>query len=82
MERISRVQLFEFIRRDYEREGLSIRAVAERYGVHRRAVRQALVCAVPPERQKPVGRRAPKLAAYRELIDSWLLALADRYSVR
>jgi len=38
----SRVELFEQIRRDRDREGLSIRALAERHGVHRRAVRQAL----------------------------------------
>jgi hypothetical protein len=36
------VELFEQIRRDRDREGLSIRALAERHGVHRRAVRQAL----------------------------------------
>jgi lambda repressor-like predicted transcriptional regulator len=42
------VELFEQIRRDREREGLSIRALAGRHGVHRRAVRQALVSPVPP----------------------------------
>jgi hypothetical protein len=35
----SRVELFEQIRRDRDREGLSIRALAARHGVHRRAVR-------------------------------------------
>ena len=34
----SRVEQFEQIRRDRDREGLSIRALAERHGVHRRAV--------------------------------------------
>jgi hypothetical protein len=43
----SRVELFEQIRRDRDREGLSIRALAERHGVHRRAVRQALGSPVP-----------------------------------
>ncbi len=38
----SRVEQFEKIRRDHEQEGLSIRALATRHGVHRRAVRQAL----------------------------------------
>ena len=38
----SRVELFEQIRRDRDREELSIRALAERHGVHRRTVRQAL----------------------------------------
>jgi transcriptional regulator with XRE-family HTH domain len=35
------METFEQIRRDRDLEGLSIRALAERHGVHRRAVRQA-----------------------------------------
>jgi transposase len=68
----SRVETFEQIRRDRDLEGLSIRALAERHGVHRRAVRQALAAPLPPVKRKPVSRPAPKLGAYRELIDSWL----------
>jgi transposase len=70
----SRVELFERIRRDRDREGLSIQALARRHGVHRRTVRQALESAVPPERKRPEGRPAPALGPYRELIDSWLEA--------
>jgi len=70
----SRVELFERIRRDRDREGLSLRALARRHGVHRRTVRQALGSALPPERKRPEGRPAPALGAYRELIDSWLIA--------
>jgi len=70
----SRVELFEQIRRDREREGLSIRALAARHGVHRRAVRQALASPLPPVRRTPAHRPAPKLGEYRELIDEWLLA--------
>ncbi len=76
----SRVELFEQIRRDREREGLSIRALAERHGVHRRAVRQALASALPPPRKQPDGRPAPKLGPYRPLIDEWLKA--DREAPR
>src|SRR6266498_2272388 len=68
----SRVELFEQIRRDRDREGLSIRALAERHGVHRRAVRAALLSPLPPAKRAPVGRPAPKLGPYRALIDEWL----------
>ena len=70
----SRVELFEQIRRDRDREGLSIRGLAARHGVHRRAVRQALEAALPPPRKQPEGRPAPKLGGYRALVDGWLRA--------
>ena len=72
-----RVELFEQIRRDRDREGLSIRALAARHGVHRRAVRQALASPLPPAKRAPKSRPAPKLGEYRELIDGWLLADLD-----
>ena len=67
----SRVELFEAIRRDHRRDGLSIRALADRHGVHRRTVRQALENAVPPERKTPV-RPSPKLDPAKALIDAML----------
>jgi transposase len=73
----SRVEQFEQIRRDRDREGLSLRGLAVRHGVHRRAVRQALLSPVPPAKRAPVGRPAPKLGAYRAVIDEWLLADRD-----
>jgi transposase len=76
----SRMETFEQIRRDRDREGLSIRALAARHGVHRRAVRQALVSPVPPVRRSPVGRPAPRLGAHRALIDEWIEA--DRAAPR
>jgi transposase len=69
-----RVELFERIRRDHDREGLAIRGLARRHGVHRRTVREALESSLPPERKRPEGRPAPALGLYHELIDSWLLA--------
>jgi transposase len=68
------VEQFEQIRRDRDREGLSLRALAERHGVHRRAVRAALASSLPPVKRVPEERPAPKLGAYRELIDEWLTA--------
>src|SRR5436190_12084657 len=76
----SRVEQFEQIRRDREREGLSIRELARRDGVHRRTVRQALASPLPPPRKAPERRSAPKLGPYRPLIDEWLLA--DREAPR
>jgi hypothetical protein len=51
------VELFEQIRRDGRLEQLSIRELAERHKVHRRTVRQALDCAVPPPHKEYAQRR-------------------------
>lgn len=68
----SRVELFAAIRFDAQRNGLSIRGLADKYGVHRRTVRQALESAIPPPRKK--ARRArPVLDRVRELIDAMLI---------
>ena len=74
------MEQFEQIRRDRDREGLSIRELAERHGVHRRAVRLALEDAVPPAKRAAEGRPAPALGPFRVLIDEWLIA--DRQAPR
>ena len=76
----SRVERFEQIRRDRDREGLSIRGLARRHGVHRRAVREALLSPVSPAKRAAVGRPAPRLGAHRAVIDS--LLEADRVAPR
>jgi lysophospholipase L1-like esterase len=54
---LSRTELFAAIRRDKHLDSeMSQRALAEKYGVHRRRVRQALTSAVPPPRKKPAPR--------------------------
>jgi transposase len=68
------VEQFEQIRRDHTREGLSIRELAKRHGVHRRAVRQALDSAVPPPKRAPRHRPAPKLDPFKAIVDEWLAA--------
>ena len=70
----SRVELFEQIRKDSRAEGSSIRQLAERHGVHRRTVRQALVSAVPPPRRAYPPRPRPAIDPYVQVIDAWLLA--------
>lgn len=67
----SRVEEFAEIRRVARVEELSINALATRFGVHRRKVRQALASAEPPPRKTPTRSR-PKLDLVRELIDAML----------
>ena len=71
MAKRSKVELFEQIRRAAEIEELSIHALALRFGVHRRTVRQALATAVPPPHHYP-ERAAPVLDAWKPIIDGWL----------
>ena len=60
--------------------GLSIRALARKHRVHRRAVRQALMSAVPPPRKAP-EREAPVLTPeLRAVVVGWLEA--DRTAPR
>ncbi len=65
------MEQFERIRRDHRDEGLSIRALAGRHGVHRRTVREALADAVPPARKTPV-RTAPVLGPHEATVRRWL----------
>jgi transposase len=69
----SRVELFERIRRDRRVEGLSIRELATRHGVHRRTVREALVNALPPPRKAYARRYRPAMDGWAEVVDGWLL---------
>lgn len=66
------MELFEDIRRAKNaHEDPSIRALAERFNVHRRTVRQALSSPIPPPR-KEVERDRPVLGAWTAMIDGWL----------
>ena len=65
------MEQFEGIRRDRRVEGLSIRELAVRHGVHRRTVRAALVDAVPPPRKVP-ARPRPVSGRWVETVRGWL----------
>jgi len=70
----SRVELFEQIRRAHRLDPeLSIRALAARFGTHRRTVRDALTSAAPAPRKTPT-RDAPVLGPWKATIDGWLTA--------
>jgi transposase len=71
------VELFEAIRRDRRIDGLSIRELADRHGVHRRTVRQALANAVPPPRKAYPRRSRPAMDPWVEVVDAWLLGDRD-----
>ncbi|MEV7043693.1 hypothetical protein [Amycolatopsis sp. NPDC051061] len=70
------MELFALIRRDSRVEGLSVRALADRHGAHRRTVRQALGSAVPPARKAP-ARSSPVTGPLREAMDEMLRADLD-----
>jgi transposase len=70
-----KVRLFAAIREDH-RQGLGIRALSRKYGVHRRMVREALALPVPAPRKVPV-REARVREAVAERIDAMLAADLD-----
>lgn len=68
---MSKVELYERIRREHRLEGTSIRQLARRHGVHRRLVREALASATPRPRKTP-ERLSPALGEHEATIRRWL----------
>src|SRR5258705_4188296 len=73
----SRVDLSEKIRRERRLEDVSIGELADRHGVHRRTVRQALDDAVPPPREVDPARPRRAFDGWVAVIDAWLIADED-----
>src|SRR2546425_4430940 len=74
MAKRSKVRVYEQIRRVRARDdGVSIRELGRRFGVHRRDVRAALASAVPSPRKVAV-RAAPKMDVWKPIVDGWLAA--------
>lgn len=72
----SKVELFAAIRRDARVEHLSVHALATKYGVHRRKVREALSSAWPAPR-KQMAPRGSLLDPFKPAIDAILRADLD-----
>lgn len=72
MDRRTKVELFELLRREYEFGAGTVKGVARKFGVHRRQVRQALESSVPPERRS-VARSCPTLDPVKSFIESILV---------
>ena len=67
----ARTALFTIIRRDAYAGSLSIRALADRHGVHRRTVIQALKSPIPPPRKQLPARKS-RLDPFKDAIASML----------
>lgn len=70
---MTKVELFEDIRKRHFVHEQSIRGIASELHVHRRMVRQALEGAVPPARKQPKRQPLVLTRSFRQIIDQWLL---------
>lgn len=73
MDRRTKVELFEQLRREYEFGVGTVAGVASKFGVHRRQVRQALESCVPPERKVRIWA-CPTLDRVKPFIEAILVA--------
>lgn len=71
---MTKVELFDLIRREHFLHGKSVRQISKQQRVHRRMVRQAINCAVPPVRKKYSKEEYKLTPTVKYLIDHWLQA--------
>jgi len=69
---MTKVELFEAIRRDKFVHGKGIRQIARERQLHRRMVREALMSAVPRPRKAPERKPTVLTQALRAQVDEWL----------
>ena len=77
---MTKVELFEAIRRENILEGKSIRAISRARKIHRRTVRGAIENAIPKRRKPTVREPIVLTTALREIVDGWLTE--DRHAPR
>lgn len=70
---MTKVELFELIRKDYHHHQKSIRQIARERHIHRRMVRQAIVHAIPPQRKKSHRTSHVLTQAHKLCIEQWVL---------
>ena len=66
------MELYARVRRAVFVDGMSIRAAARRFGLHRKSVRKMLTFAAPPGYREAGPRRRPKLGPFVGVIDELL----------
>ncbi len=69
---VTKVELFEFIRKEHFNQGKSIRRIAREQKIHRRTVRLAIESAIPPRRKVSERGYSVLSEAFRIIIDKWL----------
>ncbi len=69
---MTKVELFEFIRKEYFNQHKSIRQIAKEQHIHRRQVRRAIENAVPPARKLACRKGTVLTLLVKQTIDRWL----------
>jgi len=70
---VTKVELFEIIRKDHFIHGKSVRRIARDRSIHRRLVRQAIENAVPPTRTVVIRKCSVLTPAIKNIIDQIIL---------
>jgi hypothetical protein len=70
---MTKMELFENIRRDFSIHGKSRRQIARERSIHRRTVRQALENPIPPSRKTSVTDPKVLTNFMRKTVDLWLM---------